>query len=102
MSTFWVNFLTPARRAISKSRGVAIIDTITMRQTRKLSCTEKSKSNPAGRRRHKLDAMSALMITQRLRNNPITNEALIRLGGSDRKDLDAGSAALGKIVESDT
>jgi hypothetical protein len=42
------------------------------------------------------------MITKHLGNNPITNEALIHLGASDRKHLDAGSAALCNIVESDT
>ena len=102
MSTFWVNFLTPTRRAISNSRGVALIDTITMRQTWKLSCTDKPEVNPANRRRNKLDAKSALMITQHLRNNPIANEALIHLGASDRKDLHTASAALCKILESDT
>jgi hypothetical protein len=101
MSTFWVNFLTPARHAISNSRGCR-----DNRHVHDASAMEvvlrKPEINPAGRRRHKLDAMSALMITQHLRNNPITNEALIHLGASDRKDLDAGSAAPCKIVESDT
>jgi hypothetical protein len=73
-----------------------------MRQTWRLSCTRQPGINPAGRRNNKLDAKSALMISKRHRNHPITNAAqLIRLGAS-RKDFDTGSAALCTIVESDT
>jgi hypothetical protein len=84
MSTFWVNFLTQARRAISNSRGVAMIDMITMRQTWKLSCTRKPEIN------------------RRAASQARRQERPIHLGASDRKDLDTGSAALCKIVESDT
>jgi hypothetical protein len=44
------------------------------------------------------------MISNRHKNNPITNEAaqLIRLGASGQKDFDTESAALCTTVDSDT
>ena len=102
MSTSSVSFLTPPHREISNSRGVAIIDTIRMRQTWSV-LHPAARDQPGGRRNNKLDAKSALMISKCHRNNAITNEAqLIRLGASGRKDFDTGSTALCTSVESDT